>query len=33
MEEELIDFLYYPHEENIPCDEFIARNPSLYPQY
>jgi hypothetical protein len=23
MEEHLIDYLYYPHYENKPCDEFV----------
>ncbi len=26
MEEHLIDYLYYPHVENVPCDEYVARN-------
>ena len=24
MDQIIIDFLYYPHEQNIPCDEFVA---------
>jgi hypothetical protein len=24
MDQIIIDFLYYPHEQNVPCDEFVA---------
>ena len=29
METYLIDYLYYPHEQNMPCDEYVASQRAL----